>query len=269
MNITRRTFLDAAVSSAAVASVFTAGALASRRVKAALPPETFFAASPADAIRALLDTDQTPLDPAVELDVTDTVEMADMVPLSVRTTLDNVESITIVADKNPNPIIAYYRLDPRLRPYIATRVRLAKSGDVHALVQAGGTVHRATKNVKIAISGCGDPEPGPQNIVMSDHFLIRAAKDDDGVIVRALIHHPMTPPRKSATGALPVFSGQCIQRVTAQVNSQTVLSSDWSAGVSADPYLSFKIRQAAQGDVIRISWTDNAGHSASSEVTVG
>jgi sulfur-oxidizing protein SoxY len=96
------------------------------------------------------------------MDVAGMVEMADMVPLSVRTTLTDVESITIVADNNPNPIIAHYRLDARLEPYVATRVRLAESGDVHALVKAGGTVHRATKHVEVSISGCGDPEPDPQ-----------------------------------------------------------------------------------------------------------
>jgi sulfur-oxidizing protein SoxY len=85
-------------------------------------------------------------------------EMADMLPVSVRTTLQNVESITIVADKNPNPIIAHYRFEPRLGPYVATRVRLAQSGEVHALVKAGGTVHRATKDVEVGIGGCGDSE---------------------------------------------------------------------------------------------------------------
>ncbi|MGA7982614.1 MAG: thiosulfate oxidation carrier complex protein SoxZ [Chromatiaceae bacterium] len=267
MSITRRLFVGAAVSGAAVVTSVAAGVLTSRGVRAALPAGTFFAASPAEAIGAVLGTDQSTPDPAVQLGITDTVEMADMVPLSVTTTLDNVESITIVADKNPNPIIAYYRLDPQLQPYVATRVRLAESGDVHALVKSGGIVHRATKNVKVAISGCGDPEPGPSDIVMSNRFLIRTAKDGDGVVVRALIHHPMTPPRKDPARGLPV-SGQFIQEVKAQANGKTVLNSDWSAGVSQDPYLSFKMRHAAQGDIIRITWTDNAGHSASSEVTV-
>ena len=268
MNMTRRTFLGAAVSGAAVASTVAAGVLTPRRAGAALPPETFFATSPAEAIKAVLGTYQTPTDPAVELDITDTVEMADMVPVSVETTLDNVESITIVADENPNPIIANFKLDPRLQPYVATRVRLGGSGDISALVKAGDTIYRATKYVQVAISGCGDPEAGPHDIVMSDRFLFRTAKSDGGVIVRALMHHPMTPPRKDPSTGLPV-SGQYIQEVTAQLNGKTVLNGDWSAGVSADPYLSFKIRQAAQGDIIRITWTDNTGHSASSEVKVG
>jgi sulfur-oxidizing protein SoxZ len=78
----------------------------------------------------------------------------------------------------------------------------------------------------------------------------------------------MLPPHKNpTTGAL--VSGLYIQQVTPQLNGKTVLTGDWSSGVSRDPYLSFKIRQAAPGDVIRLSWTDNAVHRGTSQVTVG
>ena len=158
MSITRRKFVRAAVTGAAVSTSFAAGVLTPRGVRAALPPKTFTSGAPADAIRMVLGTDQSVPDAAVELDIAGMAEMADMVPLSVRTTLQNVESITIVADKNPNPIIAHYRVDSRLEPYVATRVRLAQSGQVQALVKAGGTVHRAAKDVEVGIGGCGDSE---------------------------------------------------------------------------------------------------------------
>ena len=102
---------------------------------------------------------------------------------------------------------------------------------------------------------------------MSDSIRIRTTRDPDGVVVRALINHPMTPPRKDPELGLMV-PGHFIEEVTVQINGKTVLSGDWSAGVARDPYLSFKIRQAGQGDVIRLSWIDNAGNSASSQVTV-
>ena len=158
MSISRRTFVQGTVTGAVASAGWTAGALMPRDARAALPRQTFLAVSPADAIRAVLGTDQSTMSPAVELDVTGMAEMGDLVPLSVRTTLPDVASITIVADQNPNPIVAHYRIDPQLAPYLSTRVRLAKSGDVHALVMAGGAVHRATKHVEIGIGGCGDAE---------------------------------------------------------------------------------------------------------------
>jgi len=274
MSISRRTFVRAAVGGAVVSTSLGAGMMTPRWVRAALPPQTFFAPSPAAAISAVLGTDQAPLDADVELDIPSMVEVADMVPLTATTTLDNIESITIVADHNPNPVIAYYRLSPQLWPYVATRVRLAESGNVHALVKSNGKVHRATKHVDISISGCGDEEPGPEPVQSTqaqpapDHALIRTKKSDDGLIFRALITHPMTPPLKNPkTGERT--SGYYIQEVAAQINGKTVLNGDWSSGVARDPYLSFKIRQAEKGDVIRLTWSDNAGRSASSEVVVG
>jgi thiosulfate oxidation carrier complex protein SoxZ len=271
MSITRRTFLRASVSGVAVSTSIAAGVLAPRGAGAALPPETFFAPSPAAAVGAVLGDGKSMPDPAVELDVPGIADAADMVPLSVSTTLDNVESITIVADKNPNPVVATYRLDPQLEPYIATRIRLAQSGDVNALVMADKAVHRATKNVEVSISGCGDPEPegkpSAQAQTMSHTIRMKATKDGDGVIVRALITHPMTPPRKPKAPGAPV-DGNFIQEVTAEVNGKKVLHGDWSAGVSQNPYLSFKVREAKPGDVIRLSWTDSSGHSDSTQVVV-
>jgi len=272
MSISRRAFIGAAAGTAVVSTSFGMGVMMPRFVRAALPEQTFFASSPAAAISAVLGTDQASSDAAVELKIPSMVETADVVPMAVDTTLNDVESITIVADENPNPIIAHYRLTPQLWPYIATRVRLAKSGNVHALVRADGTLHRATKHVDVSIGGCGEepgpePVPGPQARAMSHKMLIRTKRSDDGLIFRTLITHPMTPPLKNPETGVPT-SGYFIQDITAQINGKTVLNGDWSAGVARDPYLSFKVRQAAQGDVIRLDWSDNAGGSASSQVVV-
>ena len=271
MSITRRTFFRAAGSSVAVSMGIAAGMFTPRSVAAALPAQTFFAASPDAAISAVLGTDQSTPDPAVELDVAGAVETAHVVPVSVSTTLDDVASITIVADQNPNPIIAHFRLDPQLQPYVATRVRLAKSGDVRALVMADKSVHRASKNVEISISGCGDPEadakPRPRDKTMSDAIRMKLTKADGGVVVRALVTHPMTPPRDPAAQGSG-DSGEFINEVRAELNGKTVLTGEWSAGVAQNPYLAFKIRQATPGDVIRLSWTDSAGNNGSSQATV-
>jgi sulfur-oxidizing protein SoxY len=271
MSMTRRTFVQAAVGSAVVSTGFAAGISAPREVRAALPPQTFLADSPAEAIKAVLGTDQSVLDKALELTVPEKVEMADMVPLSLRARLDKVQSITLVADKNPNPVIATYRLGPQLVPYIATRARLAKSCDVTALVKANGTLHRATRHVQVSMGGCGDAELGPAERpfvgAIPKHFLMKAAKDGEGAVVRAIIRHPMLPPHKDPTTGAPV-GGLYIQQVEAELNGKTVLTGDWSSGVSRDPYLSFQIRQVAPEDVIRFSWTDNGGHRGASQVTV-
>jgi sulfur-oxidizing protein SoxY len=274
MNIRRRMLLQYVAGGAVVSTGVVAGMLMPRAVKAALPPETFFASSPADAIKAVLGGDQAAQDGEVELDIPGMVEVADMVPVTVSTALDDVQSITIVADKNPNPIVAYYRWDPALEPYLATRIRLAESGPVEALVMASGKVYRAAKNVEISISGCGDPESGPPEVsgspgrLLSDNILVKATKREHGLVVRALFTHPMSPPRRGEKGKTAI-PGYFIQEATAQLNGKTVLRGDWSSGVARNPYLSFKLRQVAPGDMIRLSWSDNAGNSGATEVEVG
>jgi thiosulfate oxidation carrier complex protein SoxZ len=271
MGMTRRTFVQAAASGTLVSAGLAVGLAAPRAVRAGLPPQTYFAASPTAAIKAVLGTAESVQDGAVELNIADVVEMADVVPVSVRARLDKVDSITLVGSKNPDPIIAHYRLEPPVLPFLATRVRLAQSCEVTALVKADGALRRASREVSVSIGGCGDREPGPDDRPFSglipEHFLMKTAKDGDDVVVRALIQHPMLSPHNAPKTGGPA-GGLYIQQVTAQLNGKTVLTGDWSPGVSRDPYLSFKIRQAAPGDIIQISWLDNAGHRGASQVTV-
>jgi sulfur-oxidizing protein SoxZ len=46
------------------------------------------------------------------------------------------------------------------------------------------------------------------------------------------------------------------------------MTANWSGGISKNPYLSFKIKGAAAGDKIKISWVDNKGESDSKEAAI-
>jgi sulfur-oxidizing protein SoxZ len=43
----------------------------------------------------------------------------------------------------------------------------------------------------------------------------------------------------------------------------------WGVAVSKNPYLSFKFKGAAAGDMIKVSWSDNTGETATAEAKVG
>ena len=75
--------------------------------------------------------------------------------------------------------------------------------------------------------------------------------------------HPMeTGLRKdSKTGKL--IPAHFISEVTAESGGKTVMSSQWSGGISKNPYLSFSFTGAAKGDEVKISWVDNQGGSDS------
>ncbi|MEJ2467319.1 MAG: thiosulfate oxidation carrier complex protein SoxZ [Candidatus Thiodiazotropha sp.] len=86
--------------------------------------------------------------------------------------------------------------------------------------------------------------------------------------VKALISHPMeTGARKnSKTGKL--IPAHFIEEVVCKHNGTTVLTAEWSGGVSKNPYISFKFTGAAKGDEITLSWTDNKGESDSKSAKI-
>ena len=89
-------------------------------------------------------------------------ENGNTVPLSVQvespmTAADHVKSIFILADKNPSPEVASFRLTPALgRAQAETRIRLGTTQDVVAVAEmSDGSVWIARAEVKVTIGGCG------------------------------------------------------------------------------------------------------------------
>ena len=99
-------------------------------------------------------SDHSPSD-AVKLKAPDIAENGAVVPITVSSTLDNVEGISIIATSNPAPLTSTYVMTSNSEPYVSTRIKMAKTGDVIAVVKADGKLHSATKEVKVTIGGCG------------------------------------------------------------------------------------------------------------------
>lgn len=103
---------------------------------------------------------------------------------------------------------------------------------------------------------------------MANSIKIRASEKGGETTVKALISHPMeTGARKnSKTGKL--IPAHFIEEVVCKHNGTTVLTAEWSGGVSKNPYISFKFTGAAKGDEITLSWTDNKGESDSKSAKI-
>jgi sulfur-oxidizing protein SoxY len=91
----------------------------------------------------------------IKLDAPEIAENGAVVPVSVTTTLDDVTSISFVVPENPNPLAAYYRLPPGTVPSVANRLKMAKTSNVIAIVEAGGKLYSTSREVKVTIGGCG------------------------------------------------------------------------------------------------------------------
>jgi sulfur-oxidizing protein SoxY len=118
------------------------------------PEDAFKAKTDADAIKALYGRAAEPSD-QVKLDAPEIAENGAVVPIAVTTTLADVTSISFLVSENPNALAASYKIPTGTLPSVANRLKMAKTTNVIAIVEAGGKLYSATKEVKVTVGGCG------------------------------------------------------------------------------------------------------------------
>jgi len=131
---------------------FLAPALAAANDK--YPEEAFKAKNEADAVKALYGKTAEASD-KVKIDAPEIAENGAVVPVSVTTTLADVSSISFLASENPVVLVASYKIPAGTVPNVANRIKLAKTSNVIVVVEAGGKLYSATKEVKVTVGGCG------------------------------------------------------------------------------------------------------------------
>ena len=118
------------------------------------PEDAFKQKSEADAIKALYGKTAEPSD-KVKLDAPEIAENGAVVPISVSSSLPDVSSISILVSENPNALAASYKIPAGTMPSVANRLKMAKTTNVVAVVEAGGKLYSASKEVKVTVGGCG------------------------------------------------------------------------------------------------------------------
>jgi sulfur-oxidizing protein SoxY len=151
---TRRLILQGAVSVALIGLGNLPFAPAHAAANDKYPEEAFKLKNEADAIKALFGKTAEPSD-KVKLDAPEIAENGAVVPISVTTSLDKVTSISFFVAENPNALAASYRIPDGTIPTIANRLKMARTSNVTAIVEADGKLYSATKEVKVTVGGCG------------------------------------------------------------------------------------------------------------------
>jgi sulfur-oxidizing protein SoxY len=118
------------------------------------PEEAFKQKTEGDAVKAYYGK---PLESSdkVMLDAPEIAENGAVVPISVSTTLPKVTSITIMVPENPFTITASYKLDDSVLPSVGCRLKMAKTGEVIAVVESDGKLYSTSKQIKVTLGGCG------------------------------------------------------------------------------------------------------------------
>jgi len=118
------------------------------------PEDAFKQKSDADAIKALYGKTAEASD-KVKLDAPEIAENGAVVPVAVTTTLADVTSISFFVSENPNALAASYVIPASTVPAVANRLKMAKTCNVIAIVESGGKLYSATREVKVTVGGCG------------------------------------------------------------------------------------------------------------------
>ena len=141
---------------ALIRSLFTAAAvLAVPRWVFASRPDTAFEADNSDTVVKDLFEGSIAESDQITLKVPDIAENGAVVPVTISTTLADVESISIMVENNPTPLVAMFELSPQSVPDVSVRMKMGESSVVRTVVKAGGKLYSASKEVKVTIGGCG------------------------------------------------------------------------------------------------------------------
>lgn len=90
----------------------------------------------------------------VSLDVPETAENGAMVPVTVESRFPRTEQIAILVEKNPTALVENLTIAEGTEGYISTRIKMAQTSSVIALVKADGKFYKAVKEVKVTAGGC-------------------------------------------------------------------------------------------------------------------
>lgn len=149
MNIGRRLFLHTGLALTALA------ALPHALFAAAWPEKAFEAPAVSGALLGLFATDQTMPSDQISLKAPEIAENGAVVPLKIKTTLENVESISIIVEKNPRPLAATIEILPGTLPEFSSRIKMRETSDVLVAVKTDTGIYTTAKEIKVTIGGCG------------------------------------------------------------------------------------------------------------------
>jgi sulfur-oxidizing protein SoxY len=151
----RRILLKGSLAAGSVGVAVGAGLLSPRMVLASWNEAAFHAKDLPAALTSLMGSDATETNDAIKIKAPDIAENGAVVPVTVETDMEGVKSIAIVADQNQTPLIASFDLGESALPFVSTRIKMAKTSNVVAVVQTADKLYSNAKEVKVTIGGCG------------------------------------------------------------------------------------------------------------------
>lgn len=152
----RRTLLKGTLGASLTGVAVSAGLLVPQAVLAGEWPKKAFSAKKIDAaVKGLFKDSSMSNSKAIKITAPPIAENGAEVGVTVSSSLSNVDSMSILVKKNNSPLAASFGLGAGTDPFVRTRIKIAKTSDVVAVVRSGGKLFTAKREVKVTIGGCG------------------------------------------------------------------------------------------------------------------
>ena len=91
----------------------------------------------------------------IQIDLQDVIENGARARIEITSRIPGTQALSILADRNPQPLAATFVFSAGAEPYVSTLLKVAESGPVRVVVQAGGRLYMATREVRVTLGGCG------------------------------------------------------------------------------------------------------------------
>jgi sulfur-oxidizing protein SoxY len=95
------------------------------------------------------------VDARIEIDVPELASNGSVVPVTVQSAIPGTQSIAIIADNNPLPLIGAFDFANDAQGFVATRIKMLGTSNVRAVVKAGDKYYMNERLVNVTIGGCG------------------------------------------------------------------------------------------------------------------
>ncbi|MEA3290874.1 MAG: thiosulfate oxidation carrier protein SoxY [Pseudomonadota bacterium] len=152
----RRIFLKGSLATGVLAIAAGAGILKPVRVLAAeWPAAAFDAEDAATALKTYFGGDNATDSDEVKIKAPVQAENGAVVPIKIETTAADLESIAVVVEGNPRPLVLSLDIGEGVGGYLSGRVKMGKTSNLVAYVKSGGNLLRASQEIKVTVGGCG------------------------------------------------------------------------------------------------------------------
>lgn len=102
-----------------------------------------------------LDAELAVQNDGINIKAPDRAENGAIVQVEIDSAIANTDTIAILVEKNPTPLIASYQLANGVAGYVVTRIKMADTSNITVIVKADGKAYKNTKHVVVLESGCG------------------------------------------------------------------------------------------------------------------